>query len=173
MMIFLILRRGFNFSGTIPCQILMASYLQQILKTCPKPLSNTSKFCFLYARILCAIQSGGLCEILQKYLSLRISNLHARGSTPQNSRTMAGGVFRGQLISFFRVCVWKCSSSLAKPVTISTWDRLLYLVYVSTCAQYSRIGRTSVMYSLIEVLSRSPSSRKPNFRIVATLVLAF
>ena len=47
-------------------------------------------FSFLYPRILCVIESGGLCKVLQKYLTFRISSRHARRSTPQKSRIKAG-----------------------------------------------------------------------------------
>ena len=101
--------------GASPCHMCIISYLIQILKTSrAKPRLKSRNLSLLYLRILEQIALAGPCNNLQKYLALRISSLPTRGSVPQNKRTIAGLVERGQLIRVFNNWVCKCSNFLAK-----------------------------------------------------------
>ena len=117
---------GFPEGIAMPFQRLIKLYLQHMLKTsCAKPLLKLRKFFLLKERILFLRESVGPFKTFQKYLNFRISRRQASGSTPQNRRTIEGEVERGQLISVFRVCVWRCSSSFSKSFPTSSLAGLL------------------------------------------------
>ena len=108
---------------------LIKLYLEHMLKASwAKPILKFEKFSLLCERILYVIFSFGPFNTFQKYLSFSILRRQASGSTPQNRRTTEGQVDRGQLIRVSKVCVWKCSSSLAKSFATVDCAALLYRV---------------------------------------------
>ena len=119
-MILLMAWSGFLTFPASPFQRCKTLYLLQIPNTSwAKPLLKFSKLALLCSSSLWGNVPGVPLRIRQKYLILSNSNRQARGSTPQKRRTVAGDTARGQLISFFRICVCKCSSFRTNPASAS------------------------------------------------------
>ena len=172
-MIFLMARKRFLWPAVLPCQRCIILYFQQMLNTSwERPMLKSRKLSILYLSTLWVTVCVGPFKIFQKYLNFSISKRHPSGSAPQNMRTIDGDVERGQFMRFFRMRVWIFSSSLTNPPGSAGWLRWQYLLYDRVCAQYSRTGLITSLYSLIAVFSLSPSSWNPCLPIIADLMPA-